>query len=555
MLQELHITNYALIDRLDVAFHDGLNIITGETGAGKSIMLGALSLIFGNRSDSRSVKKSDKKSVIECTFDVSGCDALREYCAENDIEWPADSQFILRREISPSGRTRSFVNDTPASLATLGQIALFLVDIHSQHHNLLLSQPRFQLDIIDAIAGNADKLEAYGRRFAELKEAIHQLKATRAELKKTADNADFMRFQLDKINSVNPQPGEVADLESMHEQMSESVVTKSNLERAMALIDGEQGIAEKLFELNDIISEMTLFDTDPTLVERLGEMKIEIADISESIADVNAAVNSDPRELEYIENRLNRIRDLMDRFNTATEDELLAKREQMQSALDRLESAAAITKDLEANARKAMAEARAIAVEISRSRTRAAEEFAARLKEAATPLGMKNLRFEIRISESDLSPTGIDKVDFLFAFNKNQQLMPVADSASGGEISRLMLCIKAIVADRMELPSILFDEIDTGVSGEVAARMGRMMHDMSASLQTIVITHLPQVAAAGDHHFKVYKEDDDTATHTRIRELTSEERIHELAVMLGGDNASEAARLNAISLLKNNGKD
>lgn len=556
MLQELHITNYALIDRLDVTFGPGLNIITGETGAGKSIMLGALSLIFGSRSDSRSVRRSDKKSVIECTFDVSGCHALRRYCADNDIDWTDDNQFILRREIAPSGRTRSFINDSPVSLATLGQVALYLVDIHSQHHNLLLSQPRFQLDIIDAIAGNADRLAAYSRRFAALKEAIHRLKSTRAALKKTADNADFMRFQLDRINAVNPQPGEIDDLESMHEQLSESVSIKADLHSAAEILSGPEAVIDRLDTLAGLLADLEpQLEGDSHLEERVGAARTDLADIARQLEQACAAVNSDPRELEYIENRLNQLRDLLGRFNAETETQLFETRDRLTAELESLDNASVITRDLEAAARKAMTEARTIAEEISQSRRQAAALFADRLREAATPLGMQNLRLDIRITETDLSSTGIDKVDFLFAFNKNQPLMPVAESASGGEISRLMLCIKAIVADRMELPSILFDEIDTGVSGEVAARMGAMMKRMSENIQTIVITHLPQVAAFGDLHFKVYKEDDDDATHTRIRQLTREQRVDELAAMLGGDSAGDASRLNAIALLDKNGKD
>lgn len=553
MLKELHVSNYALIDNIDVNFYPGLNIITGETGAGKSIMLGALSLILGARADSRTVKKTEKKSIIETVFDVTDNDALRLLLSEADIDTD-DSVCILRREISPGGRSRAFVNDTPVSLSQLHDIALRLIDLHSQHQNQLLTQPDFQRSIIDALADNSDRLLQYEKLFNDYRLALRRLKVAKASLRHTDENADFIRYQLQQLDEFDPQPGEQAELEAERNAQTKANELKSSLIEAIDILS--QGTANILSGIDTLTGVCTDFDEllnpDDDIPSRLDRIRIDLADIANSLESANEKLYADPTELERIETRLSELYSLQQRYKAESEADLIEMRQRLRSSLDALEEGPEAITRLENEARKARAAAKAAAAEITKARQKAASRFADELRNRAMPLGMKNLCCEVAVEPADMNITGADNVEFRFAFNKNQPLMPVAGVASGGEISRLMLSIKAIVANKMQLPSIVFDEVDTGVSGEVAARMGNMMRDIADNLQVIVITHLPQVAAKGSHHFKVYKEDDEHATHTRIAELSSKQRVDELALMLGGEQASEAARENALTLLKIN---
>lgn len=553
MLKELHVSNYALIDNIDVNFYPGLNIITGETGAGKSIMLGALSLILGARADSRTVKKTEKKSIIETVFDVTDNDALRLLLSEADIDTD-DSVCILRREISPGGRSRAFVNDTPVSLSQLHDIALRLIDLHSQHQNQLLTQPDFQRSIIDALADNSDRLLQYEKLFNDYRLALRRLKVAKASLRHTDENADFIRYQLQQLDEFDPQPGEQAELEAERNAQTKANGLKSSLIEAIDILS--QGTANILSGIDTLTGVCTDFDEllnpDDDIPSRLDRIRIDLADIANSLESANEKLYADPTELERIETRLSELYSLQQRYKAESEADLIEMRQRLRSSLDALEEGPEAITRLENEARKARAAAKAAAAEITKARQKAASRFADELRNRAMPLGMKNLCCEVAVEPADMNITGADNVEFRFAFNKNQPLMPVAGVASGGEISRLMLSIKAIVANKMQLPSIVFDEVDTGVSGEVAARMGNMMRDIADNLQVIVITHLPQVAAKGSHHFKVYKEDDEHATHTRIAELSSKQRVDELALMLGGEQASEAARENALTLLKIN---
>lgn len=553
MLESLHISNYALIDNVEIRFHDGLNIITGETGAGKSIMLGALSLILGGRADTKAVRHPEKKSIIEAQFSAPGDTALKEYCDANDVEWD-DYRFILRREISPNGRSRAFINDSPVPLGKLEGVAMHLIDIHSQHQNQLLTQPSFQLKIIDTIAGNEERLRIFGGRFATLREALKRLKVTRQRLAKSRDDEEFLAYQLEQLDEMKLIAGEQAELEREREILTNMTDIKSHLYDALqALSDGTSNVLSLLQEARDAVGELDgVTDESELLAQRIESMSVEAKDIAETLTDIDQSLMADPRDLEAAEERLNSIYSLEAKHKVDTVEELIAIRESLRDRLEALDNSDETIAQLEKEARKAMALAKESAAEISEARKKAAEWFGAELKERATPLGMKNLRCEIKVSPADMSITGSDTVEFTFAFNKNQPLMPVGGVASGGEISRLMLSIKTLIADRMQLPSIIFDEIDTGVSGDVASRMGDMMLDISRNIQVIVITHLPQVAAKGGHHYKVYKEDDEHSTHTRINELTYDERIDELALMLGGDASSEAARANALALLKAN---
>lgn len=551
MIDSLHISNYALIDSIDIEFGPGLNIITGETGAGKSIMLGALSLLLGARADLKAVRVADRKSVIEAVFSVKEYSGLRQYFAENDIEWD-DERCILRREISPGGRTRAFVNDSPVPLNRLEGVAMRLVDIHSQHQNQLLSQPEFQLEIIDTLAGNSARLAEYGRRFASFREALRRLKSARAEIERTRADEDYTRYQLEQIDEVNPQPGELDDLERDREVLANANQLKQSVTDVIDLLTGgSHNVADMLSEASSSVDDFArLLNDDDDIQGRLDAAAVDIKDVSHTLQQIDSRLSADPAMLEATESRIMAIESLLHRHRFESLDQLIAMRDDLRRRLDALDDSESTLAQLEREARRAKALARETARELSAARTEAAERFGQMLAERAMPLGMSNLRCEIRVSPADMSATGADRVDFLFAFNKQQPLMPVGQTASGGEISRLMLTVKGIVAEHMQLPTIIFDEIDTGVSGDVATRMGDMMQQIGRRLQVIAITHLPAVAAKGRTHFKVYKADDDTATHTHIRRLTADERVGEIALMLSGDSESRTARSAARQLLK-----
>ncbi|TGG36660.1 DNA repair protein RecN [Duncaniella freteri] len=550
VLESLHISNYALIDRIDILFHEGFNVITGETGAGKSIILGALSLILGGRADSRVVADPSSKSIIEAVFTVDGYDALKDYCLQTDIEWD-DERCILRREVAPAGRSRAFVNDSPVPLSKLQAVAMRLIDIHSQHQNQLLATPEFQLMVIDTLAGNEHRLKEYSSRYNSLRDAVRRLKAMRQRVEKSKEDEEFTRYQLEQLEELALSQGEQEELENEREVLTNLTAIKNALDRAIASLTGDDTNAVDLIdtaidacdELDGVLSE------EDDVPSRLESAKIEISDIASSLENVNERLAADPGRLEAVEERLNSIYSLCHKHHLNNGDELLILRDNLRAKLRELDNSDDMVAELEKEARRAKALAKETAVEISNSRKEEAKKFSAHLRDTAMPLGMKNLQVDVVVDPADMGPTGIDSVQFMVAFNKNQNLMPVGATASGGEISRLMLSIKTIIASRMSLPSILFDEIDTGVSGDVANRMALMMREISKSIQVTTITHLPQVAAKGDTQYRVYKEDDDHATHTRINQLTPEQRVNAIAEMLGGATVDDAARQAAISLL------
>ena len=551
MIETLHISNYALIDRIDISFHPGFNVITGETGAGKSIIMGALSMLLGGRADTKAVRSADAKSVVEATFSVDAYPAIESFCRENDIEWDSTNLCILRREILPSGRSRAFINDTPVNLTTLQGVAAQLVDIHSQHQNLLLASPPYQLRVIDSIAGNSEARARYVTLYNDYRQALHRYKIAKRDLANGKADEEYTRFQLAQLEELNLVNGEQEELEKERELMANLTEVKSALTAITdAFSNGSPAILSLLKNVEtsaqDIVS---LIDDAPQLMERIEAMRIEARDIADTFADLDSSINADPARLEEVEQRLNDIYDLERKHRVDTVEELIAVREQLRRSLDNVVNGDERLHELEDAARKAKRAAMDCARAISEERSRAATRFADELKERAIPLGMKNLRCQVSLTQGELTPTGIDTIEFLFAFNKNQPLMPVGGTASGGEISRLMLSLKSIVADKMQLPSIIFDEVDTGVSGDIAARMGRMMGDIARNIQVIAITHLPQVAALATSQYKVFKEDTEDSTTTRIVALTTDERIEQIAAMLSGDSVDEAARANARSLL------
>ena len=552
MIKTLHISNYALIDRIDITFFPGLNIITGETGAGKSIILGALGLLLGGRADTKVVRDPNVKSVIEATFSADGYTSLQQFCEENDIDWDDDT-VILRREISTTGRSRAFINDSPVNLAQLQTAGLFLIDIHSQHQNLLLASPPYQLQVIDSVACNATLNEEFRTLYNSYRQALRQYKQERIALDRARTNEEFLRYQYDMLVNASLQPVELEELENERKLLANMAQVKASLQLiGGALTDGDTNADDLVREAAAEASQIASYvDDGEALADRLEALRVELRDIAATFADADGALSDDPARLDEVEERVNLLYDLLRRQQAETIEQLIEIRDRLANEIKAIDLGDEGLQKSETAAKKAKRAAMEKAEELSASRKAAAQQFAADLKERATPLGMKNLQVEISIKPVQLSATGIDAIEFLFAFNKNQPLRPVGSTASGGEISRLMLSIKSLVAHKMQLPSIVFDEVDTGVSGDVAHRMGALMKDISENIQVIAITHLPQVAAKGNAHFRVFKTDTDSSTITRIELLTPENRIAEIAQMLSGSTIDQAALANARALIDN----
>lgn len=553
MLKHLKISNYALIDHIDIQFESGLNIITGETGAGKSIILGALGLLLGGRADQRVISNPEAKTIVEAHFEVAGNRLVEDFCSVNDIE-PALSPLIIRRELSAGGRSRAFINDSPATLVKVQELGLLLIDIHSQHQNQLLAQPAFQLRILDSLADNEALLAAYRTCFDAYRHDLRRFRHTKEAIEADTANADFMEYQLAKLAELDPSEGELRSIEESLTEMEALAERREVADEAIELLSsGEQNVVDMLSRVAYQCDKLSdTFAADSNIAERLQSCITELTDISESIQAVADKTPVDASDIDYMHRRASAIRSAISKCGVADEAELVAHYTNLQLKMNRLEEAPELLASLEKKARASRAKAVEAAALLTRSRKKAAEDFGRRLQETAIPLGMKNLRVDISVQPAKLSATGADEVSFLFAFNKNQTPTAVANAASGGEISRVMLSIKSIVADRIALPTVIFDEIDTGVSGDVAARIGTMLHHMGHDMQVITITHLPQVAAMGLSHFKVYKEDDATSTHTRISRLSATERVDEIALMLSGSATEPAARANAEALLRQN---
>ena len=554
MLEKLIIKNYALIDSLELDFHDGLTILTGETGAGKSIMLGALSLLLGGRADTRVISDGGSKSIVEALF--TGIDEdLKEFFDRNDLEWN-DGDVIIRREIAQNGRSRAFINDRPVTLGILSQLSEQLIDIHSQHANARINDPQAQLEIVDVMADNESLRKDYLEDFASyvnLRSRIHRL---RENIEKSKENSEFMRFQLEQLNKLNPKKGELEKIESRFELLSDADDIKERMSGVASILGGyDGGVLDRLSEVRSLISgiDMKMFESDedePGIEERLESVFIELKDIFETVEDYASSIDSDPKALARTSERMNNYYEAVKRFRVKNADELVDLKEELEEKLRVIDYGDSELPELEKEYKALGKALKERADLLTASRHRAAQDFAAILNETARPLGLKNMEFSVGFQVGKLTPQGQDKVEFLCAFNKNQTPGPVAKIASGGEISRLMLSLKRILASRMKLPTIIFDEVDTGVSGEIADKMGEMMVVMSKDMQVMTITHLPQVAAKGKSHFKVYKNDGNDKTNTHVRELKPEERVREIAGMMSGRNVTEAALGNARALLK-----
>ena len=549
MIKRLVIRNYALIDSLDIDFAQGFSVITGETGAGKSIILGALSLILGQRVDTKVVTDTTQKTVVEGTFDIANYQ-LAPFFEENDLEYDAH-ECIIRREISPSGKSRAFVNDTPVTIAQLKELGDSLIDIHSQHQNLLLADRTFQLRLVDVMACNKAQLNAYQAAH----ERYTQLSQVLADAHKRLENAradeDYIRFQYTQLSDAQLCDGEQEELEAEQERLTHAGDIKELLYEINTLLQGDEGGI--LPALNTVVSRtrslQNYFPEAQQAVERLESSYIELKDLNGTFEDWNEGLSIDPDRLAWVESRLDTLYTLQQKHHVGTIGELIAIRDNYSLMLQGIDNSDTEIAALEEELRQAEAERHQYAEALTATRKAQASPLAQRLTEELQPLGMPHVRISIDIEPCPFYKMGAEQVVIRFSANKNQALQPVAEVASGGEISRLMLCIKSLVADAMSLPTIIFDEIDTGVSGDIASRMGSIMKRMSKYMQVLAITHLPQVAAIGDRQYQVYKDNSGETTRTHLSLLNNEERVEELARMLSGTTLTEAALNNARVLL------
>ena len=550
MLQFLTIENYALIDHLEFRPGQGLTVITGETGAGKSIIMGALGLILGQRADAKAVRSGAGKCVIEAQFDISAYD-LEDFFAQNDLEYDA-SATIIRREIYATGKSRAFVNDTPVQLPLLRELGSHLIDIHSQHQNLLLGQDAFQLSVVDALAHNQAEYASYRAAYDQLKAHDSKLKALRAQAERDAQEADYIRFQFSQLDDANLVEGEQEELEAEQELLSHAEDIKSCLCQMHEGLDGEgdavvqmlKSVSQKAHELSRIYPDIA------EIAQRLESDYIDLKDIADEVDSRSEEVNYDPQRLEQVEERLSLLYSLQKKHGKSSVEELIQLRDELFERIQHIDNSDEEILELEQQVKRLAAEATRLAAILTDTRKRAAQQLQKDLIARVTYLGMPNLRFQVSITPLDsLSPSGSDSLEFLFSANKNQPLRPAGEVASGGEISRLMLGIKSLVASARTLPTIIFDEIDTGVSGDIADRMGSIMKELSTHLQVITITHLPQVAGKGNQHFRVFKADTDEQTITHIEQLSSEQRIQEIARMLSGSDITPEALANARTLI------
>ena len=550
MLKSLFIQNFVLIDNLDIRFDRGFSVITGETGAGKSIILGALSLVLGQRADGKSIKQGADKCVIEAVFDVSKYQ-LESFFLGNDLEYDSES-CILRRELYASGKSRAFVNDSPVSLAILKELGTKLIDIHSQHQNLLLGDNRFQLRVVDVMAENEILLILYKKEYTRYQGLRKELAALKERAAQSKQEEDYVRFQLEQLEEANLQPAEQEELEQEQETLSHAEEIKSSLYRASSCLDGEeQGVVSLLkASLSSMDALERYFPQAKEIVERLRTAYIDLNDLASEMEGLIEDVEFNPDRLAWVNERLDTLYALQQKHRVASMEELIALRDQFRAQLADMDSYDEQIASLEKQVQDAYKELLQQAAVLSEQRKIASVAFAKQLVEMVAPLGMPHTRFQVEVvPRKEPESDGMDEIRFLFSANKSMALQPVAQTASGGEISRLMLCIKAMIAGFTALPTIIFDEVDTGVSGDIADKMGHIMQDLGSKMQVFAITHLPQIAAQGEAHYFVYKEDVKDRTLTRIRPLDKAERVREVARMLSGSALTEASLANAKDLL------
>lgn len=550
MIRHLYIRNFTIIEELDIDLFPGFSVITGETGAGKSIVLGAIGLLKGQRADSKMIRHGADRCVVEAHFDLSKYD-MQAFFTDNDIDYDA-ADCIVRREITSAGKSRAFINDTPVSLAILKELGESLIDVHSQHQNLLLGRQDFQLSVVDIIADSRKELADYREAYALMKDRERELKRVKEEIETNRSKADFMQYQYDELDAAKLIDGEQDELEQKAERMSHSEEIKTALYEAdNSLSADDTGAITLLRSARSALNQVEkVLPIAGELAARMDSAYIELKDIALEISGQLEEVDFNPADLDSVNNRLDKIYSLEKKYHVESVGELIALRDELERQLGDIENTDERLNELQAAVDKATAKCRKLADILSGKRKKSSKAIQTEVMDRLVSLGMPNVRFEIQITQDNLSANGQDTIDFLFSANKNGTLQQVAQVASGGEIARLMLSLKAMISGAVKLPTIIFDEIDTGVSGKIAEKMAQIMKEMGAcERQVISITHLPQIAALGSTHYKVFKEDTADGTVSRMQLLTDDERINEIAQMLSGSNITEAAISNAKALL------
>lgn len=547
MLKHLHIENYVLIKSLNLDFQNGFSVVTGQTGAGKSIILGALNLSLGAKADTKAIFEGEKKCIIEAEFDIEGY-GLKEFFDDNDIDY--SHICIIRREITDTGKSRSFLNDTPVLVSVLKQLSGKLIDIHSQHSTLLLESNAFQLGIVDSVAGDSEILERYKSQYEYYQSVCRSLIEKTEEASNAKINADYIQFQYNQLKECNLRDGEQQELEGRINTLEHVSDIKESLERSISALDSDEGILSAMHTLQSALEDIASFGNSfEELLHRVTSCQIELKDIYEEIERKNNDVEMDPAELESMQERMSLIYTLLQKHKVRTVEELIEIRDSLALQLGQIDN---FDEEIEVLTKEKAAiydDLLKMAKEISKMRVSVAPAIEKQVMETLAALGMPNSVFKVEVTKTaDITPTGTDIVQMLISSNKTKP-QPIQNSASGGEISRVMLSLKAIIASNSNLPTLVFDEIDTGVSGMVASQMGAILQKMSDGMQVICITHLPQVAAKGEHHYKVFKDENTNPVQTYVKLLDAEERVGEIAAMLSGEGVTEAAINNAKELL------
>ena len=551
MLKRLYIKNFTLIDELDIELYAGFSVITGETGAGKSIILGAIGLLLGQRADSKSIKQGADKCVIEAHFDLSRYE-LKGFFDDNDIEYD-DHDTIIRRELTAAGKSRAFINDTPVALSMLKELGEQLVDVHSQHQNLLLNKQDFQLNVVDILANDQKELAAYQQRYSHLQQTQRQLQQMEEDIERNRQHADYLQFQYDELQRAQLTAGEQEELEQQSDLLSHAEEIKSALYEADNTLNGDEtGTVNTVrTACNALNSISKVLPPARELATRLESCRIELKDIADEVGNLLEQTDFNPAELKQIDDRLDLLYELEKKYHVETIDELISQREALKLKLDEIENGDDTLQELRQQVEQDRTQCEQLAAGLTKLRQKAARKIEEQMQQRLVPLGMPHVRFEVSITTEELGKDGHDKLCFLFSANTSTPLQPVAQVASGGEIARVMLSLKAMISGAVKLPTIIFDEIDTGVSGKIAEKMAQIMQEMgSYDRQVISITHLPQIAALGSHHYRVSKEEGPNGTVSHMEQLSDEKRIREIAQMLSGSDVTEAAIQNAKELLK-----
>ena len=551
MLKHLHIENYALIESLDIDFHDGFSVITGETGAGKSILLGAIGLLTGDRADLSAIQSGKQRCVLEATFNPEGY-GLEAFFQEEDLDFDP-SECIIRRELTANGKSRAFINDTPTTITALKRLGNRLIDIHSQHQNLLLGQEDFQLSVLDTVAAVPELTQSYSEAFRKWTQTVKALDEAKNNLDEGRKDEDYLRFLLTELNSFKPQPGEDESLQQQCDMLEHAQDIKMALMQSYGFLsEGEAPVTDTMRQVRNLLSSIqTHFPQAEELAERIESCRIELQDIAGTLETEGESIDYDPERLDELQSRLNTLYSLEQKHHVGTSEELISIMKQMQERLDMMDNSDEYLRQLEQEEKEARALVDGISAKLTEKRSASARKVEKDIIASLKILGMPNVRFQVCISPTNApTPRGMDKVTFLFSANLGSEMQGISQVASGGETARVMLSLKAVLSGAMSLPTIIFDEIDTGVSGHIAESMATIMQKMGRQgRQVISITHLPQIAALGQHHYKVWKEDSESVTRSHITYLAQEERVSEIANMLSGSNVSLEAKNNARALL------